>query len=145
MPSSDRRDDSFAFNRALLAGLREPATLALARPAALPVLAAGIGGYLYQLLITMALARVRCCSPANCAFASRPHLCGMSSCTATHRSRHRTCWTQARAAGAATMESLRVCFTAAADWLLFGIAMDALNVAGALLVVFSASAIVAFK
>ena len=52
---------------------------------------------------------------------------------------------QARAAGAAAMESLRVCFTAAADWLLFGIAMDGLNAVGAALVVASAAAIVACR
>ena len=98
----------FAGGAALLAGLREPTSLTIGWPAALPVLAAGLGGYLYQLFITMALAR-------------------------------------ARAAGAATMESLRVCFTALADWLLFGIAMDGLNVAGAVLVVASAAAIVAFR
>lgn len=51
----------------------------------------------------------------------------------------------ARAAGAVTMESLRVCFTALADWLLFGIAMSEVNILGAALVVLATGGIVLFR
>jgi drug/metabolite transporter (DMT)-like permease len=98
----------FAGGLALLACVASPSTLALAPAAWLPVVLCGLGGYLYQLLITMALSR-------------------------------------ARAAGAVTMESLRVIFTALADWLLFGILMDPVNMLGAAVVVASAAGIVFFR
>ena len=95
---------------ALLAALStDAASLVRISPAAaLPILVCGLGGYLTQLFLTMALAR-------------------------------------ARAAGAVSMDSLRVCFTASADWLLFGISMDEMNLIGTALVVAAAAGIVVFR